>query len=118
MNSKSYEEKYGVEKSNILKENLKKQKPPMKGKHHTEKTKQIISISKTGYKHTEETKIKMSKSKSGIRLSENHKKQISERQLGKKQSKVFCNICGKEGGERAMKRYHFENCKLSPHEDF
>ena len=47
-----------------------------------------------GFKHTEEAKRNMSISHIGI-----------------KHKIVSCPHCNKEGGCRAMKRYHFDNCK-------
>ena len=50
-----------------------------------------------GKKHTEETKEKM---------REAHKKIVRT-----KDKKLKCPYCGLEGGERGMKRYHFDKCK-------
>lgn len=69
---------------------------PMEGKNHTEETKQKISNSKKGKKHSEETKQKMRESSS----------------KGKKQKKITCPHCKKQGGLAAMFRWHFDNCKL------
>jgi len=69
---------------------------------------------------------------SGIKLSEDHKKHISEgvkktnyipseahkKMLREKakgslpQPNIKCPHCGKVGGDRAMKRFHFDNCPL------
>jgi group I intron endonuclease len=43
--------------------------------------------------------------------SEDHKKQISESLKGFKQKQVECPHCGRVGGENAMNRHHFNNCK-------
>lgn len=32
--------------------------------------------------------------------------------LGKKQKKVKCPHCDKEGGINGMKQWHFDNCKM------
>ena len=37
---------------------------------------------------------------------------IRKAKLGLKQPKVVCPHCNKEGGEAAMTRYHFDNCKF------
>lgn len=70
------------------------------------------------YLHSEETKQKMRKPK-----SEEHIEKIRLGNLGKKltpehiesisvpQTIVTCPNCGHEGGARAMKRWHFDNCK-------
>ena len=98
INSKSWEERYGKEKSEELKKKAKERISPMRGKLHTEETKNKISFSKKGKKMTEETKIKMSSSKKGL-------------MLGVKQEVVTCDVCGKKGGRTNMVRYHFSNCK-------
>ena len=46
-----------------------------------------------------------------INLSEETKMKISLSLIDKKQNTVKCPHCHKLGGERAMKRWHFENCK-------
>jgi hypothetical protein len=81
-----------------------------------------------GRKHSKETKLKISNSHVGKILSEEHKKNISntlfgikhleernlkksERQKGKPQSIIQCPHCHKEGGNKNMKRWHFNKCK-------
>lgn len=54
-----------------------------------------------GKAKSEEIKKKISDATSG----ENHY------MFGKKQPIVVCTHCGKSGGERAMKQWHFDNCK-------
>lgn len=44
--------------------------------------------------------------------SDEHKRKISESLKGKPHDTVECPHCNKAGGRRAMKRWHFENCKL------
>lgn len=47
--------------------------------------------------------------------SEEHRKKISQTLKdthGAKQEIIMCPNCRKRGGARAMKRWHFENCKL------
>jgi group I intron endonuclease len=73
----------------------------MYGKKLSEETKAKISANLSGVlnhmygkKHSEEAKAKMSASSTG------------------KQLKVTCPYCEKVGGINAMKRWHFDNCKL------
>ena len=106
------------------------------GKKHSEESKAKMSASlsgelhpnygKTGelspmygYKHSEETKARMSASQTGElnprygkKVSEETKARMSASQTGKKQLKVTCPYCEKVGGGHAMKRWHFDNCKL------
>lgn len=56
---------------------------------------------KTGI-YSDETIQKMSESKKG--------KEAWNK--GKKEDRVKCPHCNKEGGKGAMKKYHFDNCKL------
>lgn len=44
--------------------------------------------------------------------SESHKKNRALAATGKKRKIVMCPHCSKEGGEPAMKRYHFDKCKF------
>ena len=63
---------------------------------------------------SEETKQKISEAKKGKTLSEEHKAKLSEAKKGKAigpQPKATCPHCGLTGGSRAMKRWHFANCK-------
>lgn len=49
-----------------------------------------------------------------IKMSDETKRKMSEMRTGKeikKQDKVICPYCGKNGGLNAMTRYHFDNCK-------
>jgi hypothetical protein len=110
------------------------------GKKHTEETKVKLrkprseqlnlkqSERQKGRKHSKETKTKISNSHIGKMLSDEHKKSISdtllgvkhpeyrnvrksERQKGKPQYIIQCPHCHKEGGNKNMKRWHFNNCK-------
>jgi group I intron endonuclease len=67
---------------------------PMKGKKHTEESKQLNREKHLGKKMSEETKVKMSLLKKG-----------------KSMERYICPYCGKEGGGNAMKQWHFEKCK-------
>jgi hypothetical protein len=80
----------------------------MLGRKHSDESKKLISI--TQLNMSNETKTKLSESSKGKRKSENHKKNISVTMKGKKQIRVICPHCDKEGGISNMKRYHFDNC--------
>jgi hypothetical protein len=45
--------------------------------------------------------------------SESQKKKISEALKGIEHEKIQCPHCSKIGGKSAMKRFHFDNCKLN-----
>lgn len=85
---------YGRKASEQTKENLSKAKSkenhPFYGKTRSDETKLKMSVAKLGYKHTEESKLKMKQPK----------------------EQVTCPHCNKTGGLAAMKRWHFESCKL------
>jgi group I intron endonuclease len=103
-----------------------------KGKRHSEVIKEKIREAALNQVTTEEKRRKLSenawakrdpeKQKEHARKissklkSDEHKKNISEslKKLGK-QRKVECPHCQKSGGERAMKRHHFNNCKELSH---
>lgn len=70
-----------------LSENNWARKDPIKHKEH------VININKN------------------IPKSQSHKEKLREKNLGIKHKTVSCPHCGKEGGERAIKRWHFANCK-------
>ena len=44
-------------------------------------------------------------------ITQERRDNIRKSKLGLKQPKVVCPYCNKEGGEAAMTRYHFNNCK-------
>jgi hypothetical protein len=85
----------------------KGQTPWIKGKKHSEESKEKNRISHVGNtynrgrKHSQESRKNM---------SEAHKGQIPYNK-GLKYEIVKCTYCSKEGGSNSMKRYHFENCK-------
>jgi group I intron endonuclease len=93
--------------------------PKMLGKQHNQETKDRLSEvlieryeNGTAPKMTEEIGKKISKSKLGTSYksrpskSADHKKKLRAANLGKKHSLITCPHCGKEGGERAIKRWH------------
>jgi group I intron endonuclease len=69
------------------------------------------SSGRKGKKNSEESKLKVSIAKKGVPLSEITCKRMSIYRTGRKQVLVQCPNCGKSGGDRNMKRYHFNNCK-------
>lgn len=79
----------------------------------TEETREKMRQAHTGRKHSEETRKKMSLSSSGRKNSFETIQRI--REARKKQVivtiQVTCPHCGKQGGNRIMPRYHFDNCK-------
>ena len=47
----------------------------------------------------------------GVPKSQEHRQKLRESNLGIRHKLISCPHCGKEGGERAIKRWHFDNCK-------
>lgn len=91
------------------------------GKHPSIETRQKMSESQTGRKASLEAKANCSIAKTG----ENHpmfgkshteesKQKNRDTHLGILQDIVDCPHCTISGGSRAMKRYHFDNCKHKP----
>ena len=74
---------------------VKKGNTNRRGTSTTEEGKRNIALSKLGTRHPETTKQKMSAS-----------------HLGTKYKIVTCPVCNATGGESAMKRWHFDNCKF------
>ena len=68
---------------------------------HTEEHKDKISKALTGIKRSPETRAKMSAAKQGV---------TNDWSKGK-QPIISCPICGKEGGQSLIRRWHFDNCK-------
>ena len=79
----------------------------MLGKKHTEESKRKNANAhrnhtyNLGRIHTKQSRFNMSKAHLG-NIPWN---------LGKKVDRIICPHCGLVGGENAMKRYHFNNCK-------
>ena len=106
-------------------ETQKKRSLALKGRTFSDETRKLKSeIAKSkgqrpyqpiGFKHSEETKKRLSEIKKGIKPNMNQEwcKNISKGKQGLKQPKVVCPHCNKEGGEAAMTRYHFDNCKFN-----
>jgi hypothetical protein len=98
----------------------------MRGKKHTEESKQKIKEARKKQKiiHSEETKKKIGQSHKNKIISDEHKKFIIEsnkKRIGEKrgeyknkgiqQSITVCPHCNTQGGYASMKRWHFDNCK-------
>ena len=90
------------------------------GRLQSEATKLKRSEARLGSSHSDETKSKMSQS---AKLRWSHIEDDSERIRKIKEARVkqvivtiqvTCPHCGKEGGNRIMPRYHFDNCKSNP----
>lgn len=98
------------------------------GKLLSEETKQKISNKNKGRILSKETKQNMSKARKGKPLSIEHRNKLSiafkgrvisdEQKIKTSESLkgiphkiITCPHCGKEGGQSAMKRHHFDNCK-------
>jgi len=88
-----------------------------KGKVLSAKHKKALSLAaktrktRIPIKHSEATKQKLSALWLGTTRSEEDRKKISDGQRGKKHKIIKCPHCGKDGGNRTMKRWHFDNCK-------
>ena len=100
------------------------------GCNHTSKTKEQLSISKTGElnpmyglfgelnpnygsKRSKKSKALMRKLKQGKlnnRYDTHHTDETKAKMSFPKEI-VICQHCGKSGGKAAMKRWHFDNCK-------
>jgi hypothetical protein len=108
--SKSWTEERRKNASIRLTEYNKNRIHPLKGKHHSELTKQKIRIANTGYKHSDETKKKLSMINAGRTHTDETKQKMS---LSAKKRKIItcphCNMQSKSSGN--MNRYHFANCK-------
>ncbi len=89
----------------------------MKGKVLSEETKAKLSIASMGNTsargsiRTPENRKKISDSLMGNVVHEKTRNKISNTMKGRKQPIVTCPHCGKEGGQNAMTRRHFDNCK-------
>lgn len=76
------------------------------------------SLAQLGKELSTETREKMSRSHIGKpsgmlgkKLSDKTKERMSKTRAGIKQPSVKCPHCGKEGGNKTMPRWHFNNCK-------
>jgi len=111
--------------SNSLDNRPRGEEHPMYGKTHTDEAKRKIGLSSKGRKHTDESRKKISEGISGEKngnyereFTKEHREKIGKSRLGvppsnkgKKEVTIKCPHCEKEGGNNAMKRWHFTNCK-------
>lgn len=70
-----------------------------------------IDNGRLGKKHSIETRDKIAIGNKGKIVSDETRAKLSLAHKGKPQPVVECPHCGKSGGARAMKQYHFDNCK-------
>jgi hypothetical protein len=97
-------------KAKVAAGQLGKKKPPRSASHCAKQ-----SAAHMGQDRSEETRAKISSTLTGIKRpprTDSHSAKISAANTGVPQVIVTCPHCGKEGGARAMKRHHFDNCKL------
>jgi hypothetical protein len=89
---------------------------PNFGKTPSEKTKNKLSIAMSGENNPNFGKQAWNKGKTphnkGKPNSDKTRAKISKSLTGKTQTKIICPHCNKTGGNTAMKRYHFDNCKF------
>lgn len=99
-----------------------------KGRTHSTETKEKIRKSALEQVTTDQKRQKLSQNNwskkdpvghkehvtninKNIPKSESHREKLRESNLGKKHDIISCPHCRQEGGARAMKRWHFDNCK-------
>lgn len=120
-----YGETHSEETKRILSEAKKGEANPWYGKKHSKEAKKKMSEAlkgkregeknpNYGKKASEETKRKIGEAGKGRKHSEEAKRKISEALKGNPKPKTTCPHCGKEGGNSAMKRWHFDKCKKKP----
>jgi hypothetical protein len=100
---------------------------PMRGKKHTEESKQKIKSKRKEQViiHSEETKLKIGQAHKGKIITDEHiekviesnKKRLGEKRniyknKGTEQKVIECPHCHKAGGQSSMHRWHFNNCKV------
>lgn len=82
----------------------------------TDKKRLNCSINSWAKKDPEAQRIHASRINKGIPKSDDHKEKLRQRNIGIKHTVATCPHCGKTGGERAIKRWHFDNCKYNASE--
>ena len=88
--------------------------PHNKGKYSSEETKEkLCDAWKLRGPVSDETRSKLSLSAKGRVVSDTHRNNLSIALKGVPQIKAECPHCNKVGGISMMKRWHFDNCKLS-----
>lgn len=118
---KTYEELYGIERAQTLKQLRKKNATGRKlSADSINKMSKSISLATKGKSKSESFKQKLKKAK-----TEEHKKSISKSLIGKKRtiehsknlsnaiknSRATCTYCGLLSTKSAITRYHNENCR-------
>jgi group I intron endonuclease len=96
-------------------ETKKKISAVQKGKKQSEEHNANISAGKKGKKQSKEHNANISASMKGMKRgpqSEEHIAKLSAAKKGKPQPQVQCPHCSLVGAINAMKRWHFENCKI------
>lgn len=98
---------YGLKRSDEFKLNRTGDKNPMFGKPcYYNMTQEEYDLWRSNLKDAAELR-------KGIPIPQERKDKISAANK-KPKKRVICPVCGLEGGESNMKRYHFANCKNSP----
>lgn len=81
------------------------------GRIVTQDTRDKISLIHSGKIVSEQGRKNMSEAHKGFKVTDITKEKLRLIRLGKPHNKIKCPHCNKEGGQNAMKRYHFDNCK-------
>lgn len=82
------------------------------GHKHTEQTKNKLSKAKLGTKESELTCNRKSIALKGRKLDVDRVERSAAKRRGKPANKLMCPHCNVIGGNSAMKRWHFDKCKL------
>ncbi len=81
----------------------------LKGKKPSEEHRENLSVAHKGKIKSKEHRANLSVAHKGKKPSEEHRANISAASKGKQ---VECPHCARVGGINAMRRWHFENCKI------
>lgn len=101
----------------LEKERKEKISKTLIGRKQSEETKNKRARSRTGFRNTIETKQKMSESaRRRWDAQPNDSERVRKIKEARSKQKIItvivtCPHCGKQGGNRIMPRYHFNNCK-------
>jgi hypothetical protein len=99
----------------LSEEQKSKMSASLKGRLHSEETKDKIRSALTGLKRkpmSVEQKAKLSASHKGQFVSESTRQALSLAHKGRKHRVIKCPHCDKIGGLTVMPRWHFDNCKF------
>lgn len=77
----------------------------------TEEKRQKCSTNNWAKRDPEAHREHASRINKGIPKTQEHREKLRQRNLGIKHNIITCPHCGKSGGERAIKRWHFDKCK-------